>query len=177
MKPRAPQRERYAVVAEENDSRGTESRSAVVTEVHVALLRGINVGTAKRIAMADLRALIEGLGYRGVRTLPNSGNVVLSPPNESRRVDADELERVIAKKLGVVTRVTVLTAKEVMTAVRQNPFAKVAKDASRLLVLASRKASVQDLLKPLLKERWAPEALALGSRVAYLCCADGVADS
>ena len=29
---------------------------------HVALMRGINVGKAKRIAMADLRALAEGLG-------------------------------------------------------------------------------------------------------------------
>jgi len=46
--------------------------------VCVALLRGINVGKAKRIAMADLRALIEGLGYTDVRTLLNSGNVVFS---------------------------------------------------------------------------------------------------
>jgi len=29
---------------------------------HVALLRGINVGRAKRVAMADLRALMEELG-------------------------------------------------------------------------------------------------------------------
>ncbi|MGH7659270.1 MAG: DUF1697 domain-containing protein, partial [Gemmatimonadales bacterium] len=43
---------------------------------HVALLRGINVGTARRVAMADLRALMESLGYTGVRTLLNSGNVV-----------------------------------------------------------------------------------------------------
>ena len=42
----------------------------------IAFLRGINVGRAKRIAMADLRALIEGLGFSEVRTLLNSGNVV-----------------------------------------------------------------------------------------------------
>ena len=45
-------------------------------DVHVALLRGINVGKAKRIAMADLRALVESLGYSDVRTLLNSGNIV-----------------------------------------------------------------------------------------------------
>ena len=28
----------------------------------IALIRGINVGRAKRVAMADLRALVEGLG-------------------------------------------------------------------------------------------------------------------
>ena len=43
---------------------------------HVALLRGINVGRAKRIAMADLRALVEGLGFGEVRTLLNSGNAI-----------------------------------------------------------------------------------------------------
>jgi uncharacterized protein (DUF1697 family) len=35
---------------------------------YVALLRGINVGTAKRVAMADLRVLVEELGYGEVRT-------------------------------------------------------------------------------------------------------------
>ena len=47
---------------------------------HVALLRGINVGKAKRIAMADLKTLMERLGYREVRTLLNSGNVVFTAP-------------------------------------------------------------------------------------------------
>ena len=40
----------------------------------VALLRGIDVGRAKRLAMADQRVLLESLAYRNVRTLLNSGN-------------------------------------------------------------------------------------------------------
>ena len=43
---------------------------------HIALLRGINVGRAKRIAMADLRVVVAELGHTNVRTLLNSGNVV-----------------------------------------------------------------------------------------------------
>ena len=42
----------------------------------VALLRGINVGRAKRIAMAELRGLVAELGFTNVRTVLNSGNVV-----------------------------------------------------------------------------------------------------
>ena len=42
----------------------------------VALLRGVNVGKAKRVPMAELRALLSGLGYTGVATLLNSGNAV-----------------------------------------------------------------------------------------------------
>ena len=45
---------------------------------HIALLRGINVGNAKRIAMADLKAVVESLGGTGVKTLLNSGNVVFT---------------------------------------------------------------------------------------------------
>ena len=45
---------------------------------YVALLRGINVGRAKRIAMGDLRAVVERLGFTEVRTLLNSGNVVFT---------------------------------------------------------------------------------------------------
>ena len=47
----------------------------------VALLRAINVGKAKRIAMAELRVVVEGLGYREVKTLLNSGNVVFTAPD------------------------------------------------------------------------------------------------
>ena len=42
----------------------------------VALFRGINVGKATRIAMADLRALLASMGYENVQTLLNSGNAV-----------------------------------------------------------------------------------------------------
>jgi uncharacterized protein (DUF1697 family) len=50
----------------------------VNTTWHFALLRGINVGRAKRVAMADLRSLVEDLGYGEVGTLLNSGNVVFT---------------------------------------------------------------------------------------------------
>ena len=76
---------------------------------HVALLRGINVGTAKRVAMADLRGVLTGLGYDDVRTLLNSGNVVFSAPPRSGD-PSKRIEKEIEKKLGVSSRVTVLTA-------------------------------------------------------------------
>ena len=44
----------------------------------IALLRGINVGRAKRVEMAILRDLFTSLGYGDVCTLLNSGNVVFT---------------------------------------------------------------------------------------------------
>ena len=45
---------------------------------YVALFRGINVGKAKRVAMGDLRALLDKLGYTDIATLLNSGNAVFT---------------------------------------------------------------------------------------------------
>ncbi len=140
----------------------------------VALLRGINVGRAKRVAMADLRALVEGLGYADVRTLLNSGNIVFTSPRPAPAEAAARIEEALAGRFGVSARVTVLTASEIATAVAVNPLHAVATNPSRMLVAVLGNPSDERRLKPLLKERWAPEALALGVRVAYLWCPGGV---
>lgn len=144
---------------------------------HVALLRGINVGKAKRVAMADLRALIEGLGYRDVRTLLNSGNVVFTAPLAASANPAVRIEQAVARRLGVVSRVTALTARELAAVVRENPLLGVAADPNRLLVTVLSDPSDRARLTALAREVWTPEAFALGSRVCYTWCPDGILQS
>ena len=91
--------------------------------------------------------------------------------------DGARIEKAIADRLSVTTRVTVLLGKEVAQAVHENPLRSVADNPSRLLLMALRDSKAVAQLKPLLKERWMPEALALGKRVAYLWCANGIIDS
>ena len=140
----------------------------------VALLRGVNVGTAKRISMAELRKVFEDLGYDDIRTLLNSGNVVFTIRKAGSRDHAARVQKAIADQLGIQSRVVVLTRSEIAEAVAANPLTSVADNPSRLLVLACADANAVARLKPLLKEPWAPEALALGGRVAYLWCAKGI---
>ena len=83
---------------------------------YVALLRGVNVVGARRVAMDDLRALFEKLGFSDVRTLLNSGNVVFTVTKRNTGDQADRIERAIADRLGVTTRVTVLLGREVAEA-------------------------------------------------------------
>jgi uncharacterized protein (DUF1697 family) len=145
---------------------------------YIALLRGVNnVGTASRVAMAELRALFESLGFRHVRTLLNSGNVVFSVPTRGRGDVRARIEEALVSRLGLTSPVTILSADEVTAAVRDNPLSHVATNPSHLLVLVPQDPSDLGLLKPLLKKQWAPEVLALGTRVAYLWCANGVAKS
>jgi uncharacterized protein (DUF1697 family) len=143
---------------------------------HVALLRGINVGTAKRIAMHDLRGVMSGLGYTDVRTLLNSGNVVFTAPSRSGD-PSKRIQQEIEKRLGVSSRVTVLTAAELDVAVRGNTLLKVASHPSRLLVGALATRDDRTRLEPLTRKRWGLERLALGERVCYLWCPEGVIKS
>jgi uncharacterized protein (DUF1697 family) len=146
--------------------------------MYLALLRGVNnVGTASRVAMADLRALFERLGFRDVRTLLNSGNVVFSAPTRGRGDLRALIEKALASRLGLTSPVTILSADEVTAAVRDNPLSRVATNPSHLLVLVPQFPSDLGRLRPLLNKRWSPEVLALGNRVAYLWCANGVAKS
>ncbi|MFL6194683.1 MAG: DUF1697 domain-containing protein [Thermoanaerobaculia bacterium] len=140
----------------------------------IALLRGINVGKAKRVAMADLRALVEHLGYSDVRTLLNSGNLVFTAPGITPAVAGARIEEALAKQLGVPSRITVLTSAELSAIIEGNPLLDIANDPSRLLVAVLAKPGDRKILDPLLKEDWSPEALATGSRVAYLWCPEGI---
>lgn len=152
---------------------------------HVAFLRGINVGRANRIGMADLRSLFEELGCAGVQTLLASGNVVFSPPGKGgaslavrpEQELAARLQPVVLDRFGVTTAVIVVRGKELGEAVRHNPLADLAAEPSRFLVMILRDAEAAARLKPLLKECWTPEAIALWKRFAYLWCPSGLAGS
>jgi len=141
---------------------------------YVALIRGINVGRAKRIAMADLRTLVEDLGYTNVRTLLNSGNIVFAASAKTARGSASRVERAIADRLHVSARVVVLSASELSEAIAGNPLLPIAADPSRLLVTILSEPSHRTRLDALTQQDWTPDALAVGARVAYLWCADGL---
>ena len=146
---------------------GVDSRQA-------ALLRGVNVGSAKRVAMADLRSLVADLGYGDVATLLNSGNVVYDARGAAPAAAAARIQAALAERLGVSSRVVALSAAELAEAVAAAPFAGRADDPSRLLVAVPNDPVDLASLEPLAARDWGDEALALGRRVAYLWCPDGV---
>jgi len=140
--------------------------------VYVAFLRGINVGKAKRIAMADLRALVESLGYSHVKTLLNSGNVVFATEG-SGKTAAPRIEREIERRHGFSSRVTVISAKDLETIIRENPIVDLATDHARLLAAMIANSADRKRLADVASRDWGDEAIAVGTRAAYLWCPDG----
>ena len=149
-----------------------------MTTRYVALLRGVNnIGMTRRVAMADLRLLFEDLGFDDVRTLLQSGNVVFSAPGRTRREVLARVHKGLADRLGLSLPTVLLSRRDMAAIVRDDPFIRIASNHSHYLVVALGRRADRRWLAPLLAKRWAPEALALGGRVAYLWCANGLAKS
>jgi uncharacterized protein (DUF1697 family) len=144
---------------------------------YVALLRGINVGKAKRVAMGDLRAAIESLGYGDVRTLLNSGNAVFTSKRALKKTAAEELRAALVKKTGVSSRFTLRSADELQATVEANPLLKIATDHTRLFAAFVSEPDGMALVKPVAAQAWKPEAVALGPSVVYVWCPDGLLES
>ena len=151
------------------------SRSA---PVWVVLLRGVNVGKAKRVPMADLRRLLEGLGCTDVRTLLNSGNAVFGAPAARTPARlATDLAHELRAQFGVDVPVVVKRASDLDAIVRDNPLSFGDDDHPRLLVAFpadTRALAALDAIRPLLAKG---EQLAIGAKAAYLLCAKGILDS
>jgi uncharacterized protein (DUF1697 family) len=143
----------------------------------VALLRGVNVGKAKRLPMAELRALLVRLGYTRVATLLNSGNVVFQATDGTAASHARAIAQAISDKLKMEVPVIVKTARELSAIIAENPIKTDVSDYSKLLVgfvqdpktLADLEA-VKLLVVP-------PERFVAGKRAAYLWCAVGILES
>jgi uncharacterized protein (DUF1697 family) len=99
----------------------------------IALIRGINVGGANKVAMADLRAIVASLGHTDVATYIQSGNVIFTAPagNDGRLADA--LASTIERELGLRLTVVMRTVPELRACLAANPFPEVT-ELSRVLV-------------------------------------------
>ena len=100
---------------------------------YIAFLRGINVGGNKLVSMAKLRELLEGLGYAGVTTLLQSGNVVFTAGKKPAGV-VKEIEAAILEEFGFEVKVIVRTKEELEGVIERNPFSDAERDPSRFLV-------------------------------------------
>lgn len=141
----------------------------------VALFRGINVGKTKRIAMAELRAMLEDLGLLRVRTLLNSGNAIFEASRPDPVKIAAAIEAAIRDRFGFGAPTVVVTAEDLRSIVLENPIA--VRDPSRFLVAFARDAAALTRIALLGERSWRPEAIAVGRRAAYLRCATSLIES
>jgi uncharacterized protein (DUF1697 family) len=140
----------------------------------VALLRGINLGSKRRIAMADLRALFEELGYEDVRTVLASGNVVFTGPKAKAR---ERLEAGLADRFGFDVDVILRTMEELRDVVAADPFGAEVTNPTRYFVVFLDSAPKAAALSALAEQDFAPDKLAADGRELFAWCPDGMQGS
>ena len=111
---------------------GSGERGCGTGDVHVALLRAINVGGTKKLLMAELRAMFEAAGCVDVRTYIQSGNVVFRAEKAlAARIPALIQAQIEASK-GFTVPVVTRTAAELDAVFRGNPFLAAGADPATL---------------------------------------------
>jgi uncharacterized protein (DUF1697 family) len=143
----------------------------------VALLRGVNVGKAKRVPMAELRALLSGLGYTGVATLLNSGNAVFRAPRGTSSKHAADIAAAISTQLKVEVPVIVKSASELAAIISENPIKAGVEEHPRLLIAFVQDAKARSSLAAIEPLVVPPEQFSRGKNAAYLLCALGILES
>lgn len=142
--------------------------------VAVALLRGINVGRNRRIKMADLREALTAAGFGRVRTVLQSGNVVLDAPGAS----PEEIERRVHDAVlafsGFDVAVLVRTAEELVAVVERSPMPEPPDGARYVVVFLADPAD--DVELPDLPESSAEQWWRSGSEI-YVWCPGGLLES
>ena len=141
---------------------------------YVSLLRGINVGGARIVKMAELRDLHRELGHEDVQSYVQSGNVVF----DTEQGDADELagriHDAIAVRFGYDDVDVVLrTRTELAEAAAANPFLARGCDLATLHLMLLRQPIESDRLAGLDGVAYLPDEFALAPRQIYLHLPDG----
>jgi uncharacterized protein (DUF1697 family) len=139
----------------------------------VALLRAVNVGGVK-VAMADLRRLASDLGWSGVETYVNSGNLIfdagVEPPTATKR-----LEAALKERYGRAVPVMLRTHEELAGVLERQPFRGAQYEERRLHVafLAGKaKSGAQKKLADI-----DPEECVIDGKEAFLHYPNGVGRS
>ena len=144
---------------------------------YVALLRGINLGAHNRLPMAKLRELVTALGGTDVRTLLQSGNVVFEHSRADPAGLAEELQALIAKECELTVPCVVREVEDLQRVVAANPFAEIAFDPAKLVVVFLSGHVTAEQLAGVVPERFAPDEFRRGEQEVYAYCPTGLARS
>ena len=145
----------------------------------VAMLRGINVGGANRLPMADLRVTMQALGFENVATHIQSGNVVFdtsAPDTSGEMALAVGIREAMAERHGVDVPVVLRSADELLRTVTAHPAAKSGIDPKLLhvLFLDREPSDIGEAIDP---QRYEPDHWTITGREVYVTYPNGSARS
>ncbi|HET9382038.1 MAG TPA: DUF1697 domain-containing protein [Streptomyces sp.] len=147
-----------------------------MTTRYAALLRGINVG-GKRVPMAELRAVLEGLGHDGVRTYLQSGQAVFTPSGGDEHSLAAGITAALERHFGFPVDVLVRDHAYLRAVAEDCPFPAAELEGRQLHVTYFSEPVGADRFAGIDRAAHLPEEFRLGDRALYLYVPDGLGRS
>ncbi len=92
-----------------------------ISNVFVALLRGVNVGGNNMISMSSLKKSFEALGFNDVVTYINSGNIIFKSKEADARKLESKIEKMLLKEYQLDSRVVLRSLSEMGELVKNLP--------------------------------------------------------
>ncbi|MFF5704114.1 DUF1697 domain-containing protein [Streptomyces sp. NPDC012794] len=155
----------------------TKKASPKSTKKYAALLRGINVGGNKKVPMAELRSLLEGLGHDDVRTYLQSGNAVFNGAPTDPAVLARDLEAAIQAHFGFRVPCLVVDGDHLAAVAAACPFPAAELEGRQLHATFFSEQPGPERFAALDDAAYLPEEYRLGDRVLYLYAPEGLGRS
>jgi uncharacterized protein (DUF1697 family) len=142
--------------------------------VVISMLRGVNVGSHKRIKMDALRRVYEALKFENVRTFIQSGNVIFRTKEKKLPALAKKIQAAIDGEFGFRVEVILRSTDELRRAIAANPFAKRRDvEPGKLLISFLDAEPGADARATLQRLKDYPEELHLKGRELYIYFPDG----
>jgi len=143
----------------------------------IALLRGINLGSANRISMPELREALTDAGFTGVQTYLQSGNIALSSGADPAALGA-QIEQLLTERFGLQVSVVTRALAELETVVMRNPFPEAAlQDPKRYQVTFLSEEPAAAVLQQVAALATVGERFAAHGRELYATHAAGIQNS
>ena len=144
---------------------------------YIAILRGINVGTGRKVPMADLKKLCENLGLHDVQTYIQSGNVVFELPQPEPLSELEiRLQKAFTQAFGFDIPVLIRTAEEWAETISKNPFLSE-NDDGRLYLTCLQKEPAPESLEKIKALQYLPDRYEIIGRDVFLFCTSGYGSS
>ncbi|MER6620477.1 MULTISPECIES: DUF1697 domain-containing protein [unclassified Streptomyces] len=149
----------------------------MATTRYAALLRGINVGGSRKVPMAELRALMDGLGHEGVRTHLQSGQAVFTATHGDEESLAAGLSAAIERHFGFAVDVIVRDHAYLKGIVDACPFPAGELEPKQLHVTYFSAPVTPERFAEIDRQAYLPEEFRLGDRALYLYAPNGLGRS
>ncbi len=133
---------------------------------YVLLLRAVNLGATNKVAMKDLKALLEDLGHTDVTTYLNSGNATFESSSRSVQKLTAAIEEGLRERVGIDVRACVRTSSQVQQALDELPELE---GYVVLTFLFDKPAPAA--LQQVLDSDWSPDTLMGNDQVLYVAYA------